>query len=156
MVRLPFQHFFIKNKSCTFTIYIPNSRIALQGYYLTAGNLSEKFQYSTFSFLPQFKSKNSFNNSYFNTLYRPDMTIDLGVYICTDLLQSDVRMMLCSYCYNPGQSKSELSNWSSITIGKLPPPPYVPQLFRAIQAIQYYVNCTVRRKDKALTILEAS
>ena len=123
MVRLPFQHFFIKNKSCTFTIYIQNSRIALQGYYLTAGNLSEKFQYSTFWFLPQFKSKNSFNNSYFNTLYRPDMTIDLGVYICTDLLQSDVRMMLCSYCYNPGQSKAELSTWSSITIGKLPPPP---------------------------------
>ena len=38
----------LKNKSCTFTIYIPNSKIALQGYYLTAGSLSEKFQDSTF------------------------------------------------------------------------------------------------------------
>ena len=38
-------------------------------------------------------------------------------------------------CYNPGQSKAELLTWSSITIGKLPPPPYVPQLFRAIQYI---------------------
>ena len=25
--------------------------------------------------------------------------------------------------YNPGQSKAELLTWSSITIGKLPPPP---------------------------------
>ena len=45
-------------------------------------------------------------------------------------------------CYNPGQSKAELLAWSSITIGNLPPP-CVPLQFRAIQAIQYYVNCTV-------------
>ena len=46
--------------------------------------------------------------------------------------------------YNPGQSKAELLTWSSITIGKILPPPhhiYVPQLFRAIQ---YYCQlcCT--------------
>ena len=37
------------------------------------------------------------------------------------------------------QSRAELLTWSSITIGKLPtttPPPYAPQLSKAIQSIR--------------------
>ena len=47
-------------------------------------------------------------------------------------------------CYNPGQSKTGLLTWSSITIRKSPhhhhhtTTPYVSLQLRAIQAIQYY------------------
>ena len=52
-------------------------------------------------------------------------------------------------------SKAELLTWSGISIGKIAPhhtttTPYVPLQFRAIQAIQYYVNSTVRRRMRVL------
>ena len=53
-------------------------------------------------------------------------------------------------CYNPGRSKAELLTWSGITIGKIPHHTTTAislyLQFRAIQAIQYYVNCTVQRR----------
>ena len=55
-----------------------------------------------------------------------------------------------TYWHNPGQSKAVLSTRSEITIGKLPPhhtttPHHHICVFttRAIQAIKYYVNCTL-------------
>ena len=61
------------------------------------------------------------------------------------MILSSLILVSSHHCCNPGQSKAELLTLSSITIGKISPPHhiYVSLQFRAIQAIKYYVNCTL-------------
>ena len=59
-----------------------------------------------------------------------------------------------SYCHNSGQSKTGLSNLEWYYYRRIitthhnqtttTPPPHVPLQLKAIQCIQYYVNCTVQ------------
>ena len=64
--------------------------------------------------------------------------------------------------HNPGQSEAKLSNlewyyYRKITTTPSPhttttPPPHVPLQLKAIQCIQYYVNCTVQRCMTSIAI----
>ena len=55
--------------------------------------------------------------------------------------------MFYGFCYNAEQNKAELLTWSSISEENYhhlrTTTTSVPLQFRAIQAIQYFINCTV-------------
>ena len=62
---------------------------------------------------------------------------------------------LASIATIQGRAKQSCPTYSVITIGKIPhhtttTTQCVLQLFKAIQAIKYYVNCTVRSRKKSL------
>ena len=94
-------------------------------------------------------------------IFIPRGPINLRFYVLLYYTWSNIPLSH-SYCHNSGQSKTGLSNLEWYYYRKIitthhnhtttTPPPHVPLQLKAIQCIQYYVNCTVQRCMTSIAI----